>query len=572
VKNARTGRTYGGRERQQLRGQLLWLPGPSTEIRLIGDYVHHRGTINGPVYRVVGATGAVIEALSGVPLIAYDHAVYRTQIDDDAPRFEESDILGATLAAENQTVIGELTLLASARRAEAERSYDVDNGPADIANDPRDGERFEDYTVELRLQGVEGRVDYLIGVHAARQTISSRDSYTAGSDFESYIHALSGGFIPMFTGLPAGDNFPAGTGVDDVFRQRATSFALFTHEIFALGDRTDITLGARYTWEEKSLAADIESDNPGCAAAVTNFGPSLAGVPAALQGVLCIPNLDPRYDGRHADERNEGNWSGVAALSHQFSDAVSAYAQYSRGYKAGGYQLDRSGMNPIAPSLDQVSYSAEIADSFEAGMHGASMDGRWRFGAAIFHTSFNDYQFSYFTGLNRRTQNVPELVTKGVEFEGKFSPVMALEFAFALAYQKVRFGDSGFPSGLAQLEGTIAPLAPRWVVAGSATYRDEVQGLGLTLLGNVDIRWQSRSDVGASATPTDQFSQAAYATVGARIGVMTRDEGWRLDFWGRNIFDKRAWSILNSTTLQPGSISGYVADPQTFGIAGSVAL
>lgn len=87
----------------------------------------------------------------------------------------------------------------------------------------------------------------------------------------------------------------------------------------------------------------------------------------------------------------------------------------------------------------------------------------------------------------------------------------------------------------------------------------------MAVFASANLRWQSRANVGALATPSPSFSQDSYAVVGARIGVSASDGSWILAFWGRNIFDKRAWSVLNSTTLQPGSISGYVTDPQLLG-------
>ena len=569
-RNVNTGISYGGRNRQQLRGQLLWISSPSLQVRLIADYLHHKGTVNGPVYRVVGPTGAIIESLTGLPLVASPQARDLTQIDNDGPRFEENEVAGLTTQADWQSGLGAVTVLASYRSAEAARSYDVDNSPADLANDPRDGERFNSFTYEMRLQGERGRLDYLFGVYFGREIITSRDSFVLGSEFEPYAHALTGGFIPVFTGLPVGKNFPAGSGVFDVFRQRTTSAALFTHHIFALSQHMSLTLGGRYTHQKKSLAAEISSVNPACDGVIANFGPELTGVPAALQGLICIPNLDPRYDGLFADERSEENGSGTAALSHRLTDTLNAYAQYSRGYKGGGYQLDRSGMDPLAPALSQIAFDAETADSFEIGLRNFSEDGTWRVGAALFHTTFNDYQFSFFTGINRRTQNVPELVTKGFELEAGLRPLPSLEFTLATSYQEVVFGDSGFPAGLTHLEGGTPPVAPRWVVVSTVSYSREIGYLGLNIFGDADIRWQSRSDVGASAMPSADFFQESYAVVGARTGLSGRGNNWRLEFWGRNIFNQRAWSILNNTTLQPGSISGFVTDPRTLGITGTL--
>jgi len=572
VENPNTGHVYGGREREQVRGQLLFTPSLDVSVRLIADYFHHQGTTNAPVYRVVGPTGAIITALTGLPLIASDKAQDLTQIDDMSPRFERSDGAGATAEANWLTTLGRFTAIASYRSTTSARSYDVDNSPADIAYDPHDGERFNAATAEFRLQGVAGRFDYLVGAFVGRELITSRDSYTAGTDFESYIGALTRNMIPLYTGLPEGSNYPAGSAVSDVFRQDSTSYAVFTHHVFALTDRLSLTGGVRYTHENKSLDAMMASDNPGCAAAVMTNGPSLDAVPGWLRDLICIPNLDPRYDGVYATERDGGDWSGTAALSNRFSDSWNGYFGYSRGYKAGGFQFDRSGMDPRAPSLTELAFGEETADSFEGGVKGLAPDGAWRLSSAIFHTTFNQYQFSWFSGLNRRTKNVPELVTKGVELEAAYRPDPALELSFSGIYQEVQFGESGFPVALAQVQGTTPPVAPRWVLAGAVSYERPFDSLGLTGFGNIDIRWQSKAYIGASAEPSGNFYQDAYAVVGARIGAQSLSGNIRVEVWARNLFDQRSWSILNNTTLQPrttsgpSSISGYVTDPRSFGM------
>ncbi len=285
-----------------------------------------------------------------------------------------------------------------------------------------------------------------------------------------------------------------------------------------------------------------------------SMGEDFPGVPAALQGLICIPNLDPRYDGIYTAERGEGNWSGIASLNERVSQSLSAYAEYSRGYKGGGFQLDRSGMDPISPALSQLAFHQETADSMEAGLRAISSDGIWRASTALFHTSFNNYQFSYFTGLNRQTKNVPKLLTKGIEAEGAYRLLPALELSASGIYQEAVFGDSGFPAGLTQVQGTTAPIAPRWVLVGTASYEKALPGLGVTGFGNIDVRWQSKSNVGGSAAPSSNFLQNAYAVFGMRIGAEAPDKNWRVEIWARNLFNQRALSGRNKTTLQPCSI------------------
>jgi len=568
--NPNTGNVYGARHRDQARAQLLWTPNADLNVRLSTDYLHHGGSVNSPVYRVVGATGPLIAKLAGVPLVASFHARDLAQIDAATPRFEISDSAGVSSELNWESAAGTLTAIASHRSSTIKRDYDLDNSPADLAYDPRDGERFHLSTLELRFRGVSGRFDYLFGAYVSRGLIVSRDSHSAGKDFDAYINAMAGGAIPLITGLPAGSNFPAGSGILDVYRQNTDSYALFTHHIVQLTDSLSVTLGARYTGEDKSLGASITTNNLGCSRALA-LHPNLAGVPAALQPLVCLPNFDPRYDGTYATSRSDGNWSGTAALNERLTDAFSAYVSYSRGYKSGGYQMERSGMSVTAPALSQLGFNEETADSYEAGLKAISTDGTWRGSAAAFHTAFNNYQFSYFTGLNRRTQNVPKLVTQGVEAEAAYRPIESLELSASGTYQEAIFGDGGFPAALTQLQGATAPLAPRWVGVAAAEYSAPIASEGLTAFGSVDVRWQSKSNVGSSAAPSPNFFQGAYAVVGARLGIEARESHWRVEVWARNLFNQRAWALLNSTTLQPGSVSGFVTDPRTAGVTATLS-
>ena len=43
----------------------------------------------------------------------------------------------------------------------------------------------------------------------------------------------------------------------DVYKQNSRNFALFTHNIFHVTDKFDVTLGLRYTHERKEFDADL---------------------------------------------------------------------------------------------------------------------------------------------------------------------------------------------------------------------------------------------------------------------------------------------------------------------------
>ena len=102
LENPNTGQVYGGRERKQIRGQLLYAA-TDVDVRVIGDYFRHDGTVNSAVYRVVGQTGAIITSLSGLPLIQSQNATDLSQVDDLSRRSETSESAGATAEGNWQT-------------------------------------------------------------------------------------------------------------------------------------------------------------------------------------------------------------------------------------------------------------------------------------------------------------------------------------------------------------------------------------------------------------------------------------------------------------------------------------
>ena len=565
VRHLRTGAYYGGLRRSEIRAQALWNPASSLDLRVIADHFDHDGTTSGPVFRVVGPAGAVISVLSGTPLVAIPDAAPTTQIDSDTPRFQRNRSSGISAQGNWDAGGGAVTAIIAYRDAEFARDYDIDNGPADLIHDPRDGENYQTLTFEMRGRKQSGPWDHLIGAFFSREIVTSLDSYAVGSDFELYANTAAMGLIPAVTGLPLGQNFPAGSGVFDRFHQRSTKAAIFAHEIVLLSDATSLTGGLRYTYETKELNADLFADNPGCSRAVLIHGIALAAVPPSLRYLVCVPNLDPRFDGAYATEDDEGDWSGTAAITRRFSESFTGYLSYSRGYKAGGYQFDRSGMSATAPSAVQLRFAAEHADSYEVGVRTRLFGGAVQANAIAFYTKFSDHQLNYFTGLNRRTVNVPDLVTKGVEFEGSYAAAENFALSAAATYQEVLFGRSGFPAGLTQLQGATAPLAPRWTAVGTARYGRPLFNTGLNASAYFDVRWQSGADVGASAVASPNFRQEAYAVAGTRLTIAQETGPWSLELWARNLFDQRAWSVLISTTLQPGSVSGYVIEPRTFG-------
>ncbi|HET7280786.1 MAG TPA: TonB-dependent receptor, partial [Sphingomicrobium sp.] len=224
-----------------------------------------------------------------------------------------------------------------------------------------------------------------------------------------------------------------GVALNDAYRQNSNNWAVFTHDIISITDQLKLTLGARYTHEKKTLAASFLDNNTICTL--------LSGT--GLQQLPCVIPSAPGGTFALNDSRTESKLSGTAVLSYKPTDRLLTYASYSRGYKGGGFNLDRSALfraqtvpttfpptsptavfsNPplsgsgaicvtatqtgcqgIVASGADLQFKPEINDAFEAGLkyHGRGIDLNF----ALFHEVFRDFQLNTFNGLNFFVVNI----------------------------------------------------------------------------------------------------------------------------------------------------------------------
>src|SRR5690606_31079466 len=130
----------------------------------------------------------------------------------------------------------------------------------------------------------------------------------------------------------------------------------------------------------------------GYAAAASNCNPAspapagFATVVAVARSGYCVPWLRDDLDAIGYDqERGEDEWSGVVALRHEFTDNISAYASVSRGYKGGGFNLDRDFSNIFTGGAPDTSFDAELVDAYEVGIKTGWFGNDLLFNLAIYH-------------------------------------------------------------------------------------------------------------------------------------------------------------------------------------------
>ena len=338
------------------------------------------------------------------------------------------------------------------------------------------------------------------------------------------------------------------------------TFAVFGDFTYDLTDRLSLSLGGRYTWDERT--ADILRQN-------------YLGGGSPVFGGEGIPFGAPGTDFQGTEDFDK--FTPRASISFQPTPDHNLYASYSQGFKGGGFDPRGVGVNAPAATpgmptdaevADFLSFAPESVDSYEVGYKGSLLGDAVYVALAAFYADYTDVQIpgsaacnvggiATFCGV---VTNAGAAEIKGIEFETN----ARLGRDLATAGDELRLSgslgwiDAEYTEFVTLIGGQPTDVSdfrevqntPEW--SGSAT-------LGYTTpVGSGDLYLGStvsyRSETSQFEVPNPFLDQSGYALVDASIVWTSADGGFSLGLYGRNLTDKEY------------KTSGYtfvVADPAT---------
>ncbi|MBN9481281.1 MAG: TonB-dependent receptor [Bordetella sp.] len=620
------------------RGQLLILPSDDVSIRLIADYSKRDEYCcvssqirTGPTYGIITAIGGQQAApASGFGSLPFSRKAYANrgtgQTMEDMGFSAEANI---DIPSWNAT----FTSLTSWRNWSGVNGMDLDYTTADLLyrqNDGGYGFELENLTQEFRLAGATDRLDWLVGAFMTRENINRADSYWYGAGYTPFLSLLissqlnagsaglipnspniigcltrpgttaqflagclvSGGAAPSGPTAPSGPGFAAGHGVQDHYSQTTQSFALFTNNTLHLTDQFDVTLGLRYTLDDKRLLGvqdNLGTNGAACGGALGNVtamtgalmaaGQSQAAAQATagrLAANICLPWANPLFDNRRISEsHDDGELSGTIKASYRFNPGVMAYASYARGYKSFGYNLDRvqgptaANPLPVTPNASLL-FPSETVDSYEIGLKNTLFNRSVLFNLTYFNQKFQDFQLNTFLGTAFVVESIPELTSEGVDADFVwFTPVEGLSFSGGVTYTDTKYGDftaadltnpGNFPQ-LSLLPGARASFAPEWSATASMAF-DRSIGAGMRLGLNLSAKYSTEFNTGSDLLPYKM--QDAMTLLNGRITLGAEDERWALDLWAQNLTDEEYMQVAINAPLQGSAFQTAVQPNGTY--------
>jgi iron complex outermembrane receptor protein len=641
-----SGAGINNRNRYFVRGQLLWEPTDNFSARLIGDFSRRGESCCGAVFatdKLSPGNSAALDpninaAIRVLTLVApatiaqlypslsdpYDRKMAASPGTTFAGVTKDK---GASLEMNWKLGGSELTSITAYRDYTNAQGADAEYNLVDILHIDRDGSArsFKTFSQELRLQGdaFDNKLDWLIGGFYSHEKLSAASTLKFGAEYGPFASCLivnginralvaadsAGCLTPTGRAALGGPASPTVRALDllysianmgddgTVYRQTSKSAAIFTHNIIHLTPTIDLTLGARYTHEEKDFSASFHNTNTIC--------PQVRALPGVSPGIVtlaCQGNSTSELNGLAlADNKKESEVTGTAVLSWKPAPPLLVYGSYSKGYKAGGFNLDRSALGPSTlvmtnASVANLEFDPEKVDAFEVGAkyskNGLSLS------ASAFYQRFDNFQLNTFDGtvyivatingcgtdLNGGDRDASAttgtcspgdvkagVVAQGVELEAAWRPFRELSLSSAFTYTDTAYandlvGDAkGSPlsPSLSRLPGKQMSNAPRNVMTNAVTWTPRLGSSGLTGLAYVNARTSSRYNTGSNLSPNKV--QQGFTVVNARLGVRGPDEAWAVELWAQNLLNKDYAQVIFDSAFQ-GSYTAYLGDPRTYGL------
>jgi iron complex outermembrane recepter protein len=593
IKDALTGRDFFDRDRKLFRVQALWAPSDAITIRLTADTARKNEACCVATFKSVGppanaptqasnlwASNVMAALVPGatIPLNASDRLAAISSNRNPIEATEETGFAGhLTWELGGGTT---LKAILASREFESRSELDIDYNPADIAYQ----RIISDQTLqsaEVTLNGNFGIVNWLVGGFYANEDTTVDNSIRYGTQLKNFVTLSTGGAINAAT---AAVLYPTdGGATSSAFSQEGTSWSVFTHNQIQFTEKFGAVFGLRWNNEEKSGGAtSILTNSPSCGGGPF-FGQGAAapaGIPAALRLLCPRPTYQSSID--------DGEATGTLGINWRPNRDSFFYASLSRGYKAGGINLDRDA--PAATGLNAASglvtgtqaavnaaaaFAPEFSNSLEAGFKGRFLERRLNLSQTFFFTDYEDFQLNTFNGVGFAITNAGGVESVGFETEANFKIIPSLDLNVSIAHVQAKYGFDPLllidpadqlppPNGDPPLAGKQLTNAPKWTATGGFRWEHALGNVGRLY---VDGSAAYRGETNTGSDLSNAKIQKPYTLVSARVGIYNDDKGWEATLWGTNLTDETYQTISFDSVFQTGSIHQYVGAPRMWGVS-----
>ncbi len=404
---------------------------------------------------------------------------------------------------------------------ETDEILDIDYVGLEILDRTNQTEDYSQWSQELRIASPgDEKINFIAGVFFQSGDVDVTDEVYLGS-----FLSLAGPPVSLMV-----DSY-----WDRTFAQSSDLYSVFFQTDFQLTDQLELTVGARYSNEDKDGYRKVTIEQL----------PTNAAPPALLAQLWgAVLNT-----GAHevSGKRSESSFDPMIRLSYDFNDNITGHVSYTQGSKAGGFDIRGNSVpgTPFVAVPGTFEFENEEAENIELGLKM-----RWdraELNATYYTTEYTDLQTNIFDGtLSFLVQNASSADVEGFEIDGRYLIAEGLEFyasAASLDYKFTDFKDSQCAYGEAPTNGAYcdrsgetAPYAPETTTNFGLDYERDL-GNGLVFDANLNV--DTSSEYFITSNLDKNIDEGGYTKYGAQFGIGSEDGKWRVSIIGDNLGDER---------------------------------
>lgn len=419
-----------------------------------------------------------------------------------AAAFSESDMWSAGLNIawdiSDHLILKSFT---SVRDLDSEFARDGDHSPMTVSQFYDDYQQ-EQFSQEFQLLGSGENYDWILGAYY----------FDEKGQNENLL-----GFVVS--------SFRSGGSFD------TESKALFGQATYHFSEALSLTLGLRYTEEDKKFLPDqVILANP-----FSGTGHPQLDAPFMQVGERVLPYVEKEVDVQET--------TPMINVSYQANASLMIYGTYSEGFKSGGFT--QRVFPPIvagftAPAgtsdIDLIpTFAPEYVNVFELGFKYETDDSRFRVNGAVFYSDYEDLQIQVFTSVAPVTENAASATLKGFEVEAQWVPEGGWVLEAGVGYVKAQYDDLDEAVTLFSKSNQFERV-PQWNMNASLS-KEFPLSHGGNIIARVD--WTYQDDIFMDSFNTKEIAQEAYSLVNANIAWLSADLQHRVTLGGTNLTDEQ---------------------------------
>jgi len=440
-----TGKRDDGMDREAFVGSLLWTPFDNLEIQFNADYLEDNSTYPG----MLGLTQpgeAFCDNFGVCASSSYDIARangFKYSFGSQ-PLINEMESQTYSLTANWD--VNDFTITSITGYNKLDEFMNVENsGSPDI-----NGELFFNpvRTQDQRQLSQELRI---------------------ASDFSGPFNFVAGlYYFEMDYTLDAITNMMGSEIARSIQKQDMNSHAVFGEMTYNLTEKARLTLGGRYSYEEKELEID-------------NTAGAGFFCPDPNASALAPYCRDPKIDFDDTTFR--------AGIDYRFTEDLMAYFMWSQGFKSGGWVARAQSPTSVLP------YDPETLDSYEIGVRSEWFDRRLRVNATVFHMQYDDKQEAIHRqspetlAVETITVNGSSATIDGVELEIQAFVTPNLVLNAAVGYLNADYDKFLNDDGVDIKDQRLYNFAPEWTINAGANYNYPLTSVNGEVMLSANYKW-----------------------------------------------------------------------------------